>query len=43
MRSGEKQMRGESALTWGDESEECGDLPLAGDENGISPSELAPK
>ena len=43
IRSGEKHMRGESTLTWGDESEECGDLPLTGDENSMSASELAPK
>ena len=28
--SGEKQILGESTLTCGDESDECGDLPLAG-------------
>lgn len=31
MRSGEKQMRGESTLTCGEDMDECGDRPLAGE------------
>ena len=33
IRSGEKQMRGESTLTWGEDSEECGERPLIGEKS----------
>jgi hypothetical protein len=38
MRRGEKQILGESTLTWGEEREEWGDRPLAGVKTSSPPS-----
>ena len=40
IRNGEKHILGESTLTWGEDIEECGDLPLAGEK--VSPSPSSP-